>query len=414
MPAICLYFQVHQPRRLRKFQAFDIGQGVDYFADYTDGINTSNPDILAKVANKCYKPANQTFLKLLKEHPELKITYSITGVFLRQLQEHMPQLLESFQELAQTGQVEFLAETYYHSLSSVYSEEEFVDQIDQHLDTIEELFGQRPTVLRNTELIYNNEVGRVAKDMGFQAILAEGADKVLGWRSANYAYQAPSGIPILMKNYRLSDDIAFRFSHEGWEHHPLSANKFANWLEQASGDVVNLFLDYETFGEHQWADKGIFEFLDNLPEAVLQNTQNRFVTPSEAATQFKVKETLDVPQFTSWADQERDLSAWLENDMQKEAANKIYAMRDRVLATNDEEIIDIWRHLQTSDHFYYMCTKWAADGDVHAYFSPYESPYTAFLSYMNILQDFDLKLQEFEENNAEQQIAAPLVELNVG
>lgn len=422
MASICLYFQVHQPRRLRKFQAFDIGQDVDYFADYTDGVSVSNPEVLNKVAKKCYLPANQLFLELLQEHPELKITYSITGIVLRQLQEQLPHVLDSFKALAATGQVEFLGETYYHSLSSIFSEEEFVDQIDQHSDLIKELFGQKPNVFRNTELIYNNQVAKVAKEMGFKGTLAEGADRVLEWRTPNFVYAAPSGIPLLLKNYQLSDDIAFRFSHTNWEHHPLTAEKYAGWLAETGqkGEIINLFMDYETFGEHHWEEHGIFDFLADLPKQILKDKKAEFVTASEAVTRYEPKEVLDVPAHTSWADDNRDLSAWLDNDMQKHATHKIYSLRDRVLATDDDELIDTWRHLQTSDHFYYMCTKWAGDGHVHAYFSPFESPYTAFLSYMNVVQDFELKLEALEsmqsqlaQEEEQQQVIVPAAALNV-
>ncbi len=418
MASICLYFQVHQPRRLRKFQAFDIGQEVDYFADYSDGANVSNPEILNKLARKCYLPANQLILELLQEHPELKITYSITGVVLRQLQEQLPHVLDSFKRLAATGQVEFLAETYYHSLSSIFSEEEFVDQIDHHVDTIKTLFGQKPTVFRNTELIYNNAIAKIAQDFGFTGVLAEGADQVLGWRSPNYVYAAPSGIPLLLKNYRLSDDIALRFSQQDWEHFPLTANKFADWLSESGkdSDVINLFMDYATFGEHHSEENGIFDFLADLPKAVLKDKEAEFVTTSEAIERYQPKATLDVPYHISWTDEQRDLSAWLENDMQKHAVERVYSLRERVLSSGDEELIDTWRHLQSSDHFYHMCTKWAGDSN-HAYFSPFESPYTAFLSYMNVLQDFELKLQQVEQEKLNVQsnpenVLLPMVEIS--
>lgn len=395
MASICFYFHVHQPRRVKRFRAFDIGTGINYFDD--DSLtDLNNARIIEKVARKCYLPANQLFCELLQQYPEFKISYSITGVFLDQLTE-FPEVLDSFRRLVDTGRVEIVGETYYHSLAFLHSPKEFEHQVKMHSDKINELFGVRPEVFRNTELIYNNWIAEVVAARGFKGILTEGADRVLGWRSPNYLYRstAPSALPLLLKNYRLSDDIAFRFSSKEWPEYPLTAPKFANWVSQVNGNgnVVNLFMDYETLGEHQWEDTGIFDFIRSLPAEIYNHPDNNFVTPTEAISLYQPVAELDIPDYISWADMERDLSAWVENDMQQEALRKIYQLEEQVLATHDPEMIETWRLLQTSDHFYYMCTKWFADGDVHKYFSPYDSPYIAFLSYMNALQDFTLRIE---------------------
>src|SRR3989344_6797892 len=382
MPAVCLYFQVHQPHRIRKYRVFDIGHSHDYFSDTSES-NLNNKKILQKVAGKSYLPTNKILLELLLRHPEFKVSFSLSGVVMEQLKEYSPETLESFQELAATGRAEILSETYYHSLSFLYSKEEFASQIRLHRDLVRDLFGQVPTVFRNTELIYNNELAAVVARLGFTGILAEGADHILGWRSPNFLYfpvSAP-GIKLLLKNYRLSDDIAFRFSEPSWSEYPLMADKFASWVNavNGNGDVVNLFMDYETFGEHQWESTGIFEFLRHLPGQILRHPDNYFVTPSEAVAKFPVRGELDVPYFVSWADVERDLSAWLGNPIQDDAAGKLYSLEHQILLSGDDRLIADWRRLQTSDHFYYMCTKWFADGDVHKYFNPYDSPYDAFI-----------------------------------
>ena len=297
-----------------------------------------------------------------------------------------------------TGCVELLSETYNHSLSFLYSPEEFREQVRLHDDRIEELFGVRPTVFRNTELIYNNALARAVEDMGYAAILAEGADHVLGWRSPNYVYR-PAGcqsLKLLLKNYRLSDDIAFRFSDRNWPDFPLTAEKFTHWVGTAalSGELINLFMDYETFGEHQWEATGIFQFMEALPDQLLRLPGFRFVTPSEAAAEHEPVAELDVHNFMSWADAERDLTAWLGNDMQHDAIETVYHLEQAVKARQDAGLLRTWRRLQTSDHFYYMCTKWFADGDVHSYFNPYGSPYDAYINYMNIMADFTLRLDD--------------------
>ena len=387
MASVCFYFQVHQPYRLRPFTVFDTGH--DYFDDF------KNAEILRKVAQKCYLPSNLLMLELIKKYNgKFRISYSITGTLLEQLQMYAPEVLLSFQHLATTGCVEFLAETYYHSLSFMFSPDEFAKQVRMHTQAVERFFSQQPRVFRNTELIYNNELSEIVEKIsGFDAILAEGADHVLGYRSPNYIY-CPSnsnGIKLLLKNYRLSDDIAFRFSNRYWSEWPLRAEKFASWVNAVNGNgfVVNLFMDYETFGEHQWDHTGIFHFLRQLPEEILKHPDNDFKTLGEAASAYNAAGIIDVPNITSWADTERDLSAWLGNPMQENALRELYRLEEKVKQTNDENIISDWRKLQTSDHFYYMCTKYFADGDVHKYFNPYDSPYDSYINFMNVLDNLN-------------------------
>ncbi|MEK7460298.1 MAG: glycoside hydrolase family 57 protein [Patescibacteria group bacterium] len=404
MTSVCFYFQVHQPFRVKDYRVFDIGQDSEYFNDKSDR-SINNEKILHKVAGKCYLPANAVLLELLKKHPEFKVSFSFSGVFLDQLEEFSPETLESFQKLVATGRVEVLGETYYHSLSFLYSPEEFRRQVALHRAKIEKLFGVTPTVFRNTELIYNNALAEEVEKMGYKGIIAEGADHILEWRSPNFLYrpQGTQNLKLLLKNYRLSDDIAFRFSSKEWSEHPLTAPKFADWVSQVNGggDVVNLFMDYETFGEHQWEDTGIFNFLRHLPDEIYKNPDNNFVTPSEAILRYNPVSLLDVHHFMSWADVERDLSAWISNPMQHDALESIYRMEEGALATNNSRIIEDWRRLQTSDHFYYMCTKWFNDGDVHKYFNPYNTPYEAFIAYMNALQDLKLRIHNFQPQKSE-------------
>jgi alpha-amylase len=384
MASVVFYFQVHQPFRLRRYSIFD--SDSNYFDD------KRNAEICRKVATKCYAPANAVMLDLIERHEgRFRISYSLTGAVIRQFQLWAPEVLESFRALARTGAVEFIAETYYHSLSFLYNRNEFIAQTCAHLDLVEELFGQKPRVFRNTELTYNNDVAKVVEEMGFDGILTEGADHVLGYRSPAFVYNPPtcSRLKLLMKNYRLSDDIAFRFSNRGWPEWPLTTERFAGWVDQINGNgyICNLFMDYETFGEHQWADTGIFKFLDALPGAIMQDGKNDFLTVSQSIDRYPSVGEVDVPHMISWADTERDISAWLGNSMQANALHDVYELADAVLATNDAALIDDWRRLQTSDHFYYMCTKWFSDGDVHKYFNPYESPYDAYINYMNILEN---------------------------
>ena len=391
MSAICFYFQVHQPYRLRHYTFFDIGQSPFYEDE------DANCGILLKVARKCYLPMNALLLKLIKRHEgRFKVSFSISGTALDQFEAYAPEVIQSYRELMATGCVEMLSETYTHSLSFLYSPEEFRAQVRQHDDRIEELFGVRPVVFRNTELIYNNALARTVEDMGYKAILAEGADHVLGWRSPNFLYR-PAGcdkLKLLLKNYSLSDDIAFRFSNHQWPEFPLTADKFTNWAQAAvaSGNIINLFMDYETFGEHQWETTGIFQFMEALPDYILRLPGFGFVTPSEAADRYDPVADLDVHNFMSWADAERDLTAWLGNDMQHDAIEAVYRLEPKIRQLNNPGMLRTWQRLQTSDHFYYMCTKWFADGDVHSYFNPYGTPYDAYINYMNVLADFSLRL----------------------
>ncbi len=383
MPSVCFYFQVHQPFRLRHYTIFD--KTANYFDDF------KNASVCRKVANKCYLPTNRLLLEVIRKYEgRFKVAFSITGVALEQFEQYCPEVLSTFDALAQTGCVEFLAETYYHSLSFLYSREEFIEQINQHIRTVQKYFGQTPRVFRNTELIYNNQLAEVIDSMGrFDAILTEGADHVLGPRSSNFLYHPPSAkkLKVMLKNYSLSDDIAFRFSNRQWPEYPLMADKFASWVHRVNGNgqVVNLFMDYETFGEHQWQDTGIFDFMQHLPQEILRHPDNDFKTPSEAAEAYPAMDIVDVPHIISWADTERDLSAWLGNAMQSNALHEIYKLEKAVKKRCDEQLLSDWRKLQTSDHFYYMCTKYFADGDVHKYFNPYDSPYDSYINFMNVL-----------------------------
>jgi len=392
MASVCFYFQVHQPYRLRNYTIFNTDSS--YFDD------DKNAQICRKVANKCYLPANSLISDLIKKYNgRFKVSYSITGVLLEQLETYAPEVLASFQELAATGCVEFLAETYYHGLSFLYSHNEFIEQIEAHKRTIQRLFVQTPRVFRNTELIYNNQLAELIDRIGgFDVILAEGADHVLGYRSPNFVYSPPKckHLKLLLKNYRLSDDIAFRFSNRGWSQWPLNADKFAGWVNAVNGCgfVVNLFMDYETFGEHQWEDTGIFNFLRHLPAEILKYPDNDFKTPSEAAAAYDAVDIIDVPYTISWADIERDLSAWLGNPMQHNALAELYRLEEAVKQTKNKDIIRDWRKLQISDHFYYMCTKWFADGDVHKYFNPYDSPYDAYINFMNVLDNLNSRCED--------------------
>ncbi len=397
MPSVCFYFQVHQPFRVKRYPIFNIGIDHEYFNDDSES-KLNNKKIFQKVAAKCYLPANRVLLDLLRKHPEFRVSFSLSGVFLEQAEQYGPEALNSFYQLAKTGQVEFLSETYHHSLAALYSFDEFKKQVMMHRDIVEKFFGVRPQVFRNTELIYNNEIAQWAEQLGFDGILAEGVDDVLGWRSPNFVYAPKNAqtIKVLLKNYRLSDDVAFRFSSREWVEWPLDAAKFASWISEhnGNGEVVNLFMDYETFGEHQWESTGIFDFLRNLPREVLAREGNDFKTPSEVLAAYPVRDTIDVARHISWADVERDLSAWRSNAMQHAALNAVYALEHDVLVSGDARLIADWRRLQTSDHFYYMCTKWFADGDVHKYFNPYESPYDAFISYMNALNDVKTRVAQ--------------------
>lgn len=389
MPDICFYFQVHQPYRLRRYTFFDIGESA-FYEDYE-----ANRNIMLKVANKCYLPMNKLMLELIRKHEgRFKISFSISGMALEQFEEFAPEVTDSFKELVDTGCVELLNETYNHSLAFIFSAEEFKEQVQMHRRRIEEIFGVTPKAFRNTELIFNNELAQTVKELGYDIMLAEGADRLLDWRSPNYKYKSSvTDVDLMLRNYTLSDDIAFRFSNQQWPEYPLTAEKFAGWTHSinTSGEIINLFMDYETFGEHQWESTGIFEFMRAIPQALLAHPDFGFVTPSEAAEKYDAKGGLDASGYISWADAERDLTAWLGNDMQKDAIESLYQMESQIKTTKDPDLIRIWRHLQTSDHFYYMCTKWFSDGEVHKYFNPFGTPYDAYINYMNILSDLQLR-----------------------
>lgn len=394
MPPICLYLHTHQPQRLKKFSVFDIGEHRDYFD------HENNRQILKKVARKSYLPANRMFLDLIRRsRGRFKLSLSITGVLLEQLEAEFPEVLRSFRDLVDTGCCELVSETYYHSLASVYSAEEFSRQIDLQNKALKKHFDFSPKFFRNTELVYNNSIAAMVEKMGFDGMLAEGWDEILQWRSPNFLYQAKGGaLRLLARNYKLSDDIGFRFSNREWKEWPLTAEKYTEWINLLNLDqqcqTVNLFMDYETFGEHQWEETGIFKFFEAFFWKTLENPRNRFVLPSKLITEIEPAGELDFWRLVSWADMERDLSAWNGNKMQHAALEKIYALEKDVKEAGDEALLDEWRKLQTSDHFYYMCTKWFSDGDVHKYFNPYESPYESFIAFMNIYNDLKIKVDD--------------------
>ncbi len=387
MVYINFYFQVHQPYRIRDYTIFDINKNHDYFD------TKKNVEIIKKVSRKSYLPMNKLLEKHLHTYDEFKFTFSFSGVVLEQFEKYVPETLESFQKLVDNDNVELLGETYYHSLSFLFSEREFKEQVQMHKKRVYEIFGKIPKVFRNTELIYNNRLAFLVKDLGFKGAITEGADHILGWRSPNYLYKAKgSDLPLLLKNYKLSDDIAFRFSDRNWNQWPLTVEKYVSWINNVEGYFVNLFMDYETFGEHQWKESGIFEFMKYLPKELLKH-KHGFITPSEAIERFEPVDEVDIPHTISWADTERDLSAWNSNSMQSAALKYIYMLEKKVKKIKDSEILEDWRKLQISDHFYYMCTKYFNDGDVHKYFNPYESPYEAFIYYMNCLQDLKKRIE---------------------
>ena len=390
MKTVCFYFQVHQPWRLKTYRFFQMGNDHNYLDDFT------NRAIMQKVARECYLPMNALLLNLINEHKgALRCSFSITGSAVEQFKAYAPEVLESFKRLAETGCVEFLAETYSHSLSSLYSVEEFKQEVKLHSQMLKEEFGVKPTAFRNTELIYSDDIAKAVEDMGFKTMLAEGARHILGWKSPNFVYTdaADNKLRLLLRNYKLSDDIAFRFSNEGWPEWPLTADKYAQWVAAENGDVVNLFMDYETFGEHQKASTGIFDFMKALPQALL-NAGVEFATVSEASKKLQPVAVLHCPYAMSWADEERDVTAWLGNDLQNEAFRKLYALAPKVKKAKNKDFEYVWHFMQNSDHFYYMATKWFSDGDVHSYFNPYGSAYEAFINYMNVLADFEIELDK--------------------
>ena len=392
MKTVCFYFQVHQPWRLKTYRFFQMGNDHNYLDDFT------NRAIMQKVARECYLPMNALLLSLIEENKgKIKCSFSITGSAVEQFKAYAPEVLESFRRLAETGCVEFLGETYSHSLSSLYSVDEFKQEVKLHTQMLREEFGVKPTAFRNTELIYSDEIAKAVEDMGFKTMLAEGAKHILGWKSPNFLYSdaADNKLRLVLRNYKLSDDIAFRFSNEGWPEWPLTADKFAQWVAEENGDVVNLFMDYETFGEHQKASTGIFDFMKALPAALLDKGVE-FATVSEASKRLQPVAVLHCPYAMSWADEERDVTAWLGNDLQNEAFSKLYALAPKVKKAKNRDFEYVWHFMQNSDHFYYMATKWFSDGDVHSYFNPYGSAYEAFINYMNVLADFEIELNKLQ------------------
>ena len=394
--SVCLYFQVHQPTRLRQYRFFDIGKDSHYYDDF------SNRTILKRVAQKCYLPMNQLLLEAIKKSKgKFKLAFSISGSAFEQFDRYAPEVLESFRALAETGKVEFLCETYYHSLASLASPAEFAHQVEKHRNTVRETLGVEPVAFRNTELIYSDAIARQVYELGFKTMLTEGARHIMGWKSPDYVYTAESQpkLKLLLRNYRLSDDLAFRFQDSGWSEWPLTAEKFLGWLKESEGDIINLFMDYETFGEHQGAESGIFDFMRALPAMLISDGSLEFTTPSQAARGIKPVASLGVHDPISWADEERDLSAWLGNELQQEAYSKLYGLTEKLGIIDDPQLWSDFGHLQESDHLYYMCTKFFSDGEIHKRFSPYDTPYEAFINYMNVLSDFIIRTNYAEQQN---------------
>ena len=393
---LCFYFQIHQPVRLRRYRFFDIGKRHDYFDEYV------NRSTIRRITEKCYLPMNHLIMDLIKRYgTNFKVSFSISGSALEQFALHAPEVIESFKELAKTGSVEFLAETYAHSLASLSDTDEFERQVQRHTAKMEELFGQKPVTLRNSSLIYSDQIGERVAAMGFESMLTDGAKHVLRWKSPNFVYTNVMNprLKLLLKNSRLSDDLTLRFSDHSWHEWPLTADKYARWLKDSTQDseIVNLFMNYETFGENQLAETGIFEFMRSLPEYIFSTTDFEFLTPSEAVKKHQPVAPLHVPYPISWADEEKDITGWLGNELQNEAFEELFKIQPKVEALNDPELNEDYSRLQASDHFYYMRTKLFSDNDYHRYVSPYETPYEAFINYMNVLSDFVARVEDMEK-----------------
>lgn len=402
MKNVCLYFQVHQPFRNKKYSFFEMGKEHYYYDDFM------NENQLRKIARNSYVPTCRLLERLIEENKgKFKVALSISGTALDQFEMYSPAVLESFKRLADTGCVEFLGETYSHSLVSLYDKDLFEKQVKKHSKRIKDLFGQKPKVFRNTELIYSDMIGKDVYEMGFKGMLTEGAKHILGWKTPNYLYSntLEPRLKLLLRNYKLSDDIAFRFSNQSWNEFPLTSEKYAQWIadENEEHEIINIFMDFESFGEHQKAETGIFGFMENLPKALLDK-KIKFITPSEAVKKLNPVSPISMPYPISWADEERDTSAWLGNEMQKEAFEKLYSIAPMMEKCKDEKLQKDWEYLQTSDAFYYMSTKWYTDGDVHAYFNPYPSPYDAFINYMNILGDFANEVEKATSGKKESEV----------
>ena len=399
MRTICMYFQIHQPFRLRRYRFFDIGNEHYYYDDY------SNESVLRKISDTCYLPANKVLLSSIREYGDkFKVAFSISGPALDQFELYAPDVLESFKELAATGQVEFLCETDAHSLVSLNNRDEFEKQVNNHKLKIHRLFGQTPVVFRNTELIYSDLIGSYIADMGFEAMITEGAKQILGWKSPDYIYcnALNPRLKLLLRNFKLSDDISFRFSNRKWNEYPLTTEKFAHWLNAIDHkrENINLFVDYQTFGSRQSVDSGIFDFLRYLPGTIFKLTNFNFWTPSEVARFHQPVAPVSVQYPISWSDEERDITSWLGNDLQNEAFSKLYNLRELVLECPDPKIQIDWKYLQSSDHFFYMSTKFFSDRPILSYVNPFESPYDAFINYMNVLNDFTIRVKNTSGQSA--------------
>lgn len=394
--SIVLYLQLHQPYRVKRYTIFDTSHDHLYFNDESND-DTNNARVFRRVAGKSYRPMLLLIEKLLDEQPDFRLTLSVTGTFLEQAETWAPDVVETLKRIVATGRVELLSETYHHTLAFFYSRSEFEREVALHREKIFKTFGVIPSIFRNTELAYNDELAAWAASRDYKGILAEGWDTALDWRSANHLYKAAGteSLALLLKNYRLSDDLAFRFGDNSWPEWPLTPDKYIDWIHQSdeSGTLINLFMDFETFGEHQWKDTGIFEFFAELVAAWLRR-DGAFATATDAIKSNQPVEEISMPQVVTWADQERDLSAWNGNALQQEALRYAYALEHEVLQTGDKDLIGDWRKLLTSDHTYYMATKWHDDGSIHAYFSPYKSPYDAFLTYMNVVRDLRWRVMQ--------------------
>jgi len=401
---VCFIFEVHQPLRLnRNFYANILARPQvkksDLFELYFD--HDLNRQVFERAARKCYFPANNIILEQINRfkhgQKQFKAAYSITGVFIEQCERWNPSLIDSFKQLAQTGCVEFFDETYYHSLSSLFGADrsEFVEQVKMHRQLMKDLFNYEPRILVNTECIYNNPIARLAENLGYEAMITEGVERVLGWRSPNYVYKAKdSNLRVLMRNYRLADDIGFRFSAGWWNEYPLTAGKYSSWLAASPGQVINLFMDYETLGEHHWPESGIHEFLRWLPGEVIKWQHLNWATPTEVVRRHHPVGEIDVHEYSSisWADLERDITAWLVNPMQWICYNQLKQLEPMVKQIGDADLLRLWRYFQMSDHLYYLSIKGGGPGDVHSYFNPLGSPIEAFAVYSGILSDFEARV----------------------
>ena len=386
--SICIYFQIHHPERLRKYQFFDIGKKHNYFDNY------ANRSELEDLAENCYLPANALLLDLIKKYEgKFKVAFSISGSAIDQLEMHTPEVIRSFQELAQTGQVEFLAETYSHSLASLSEDtDEFELQVKRHSAAIKELFGKKPVTFRNTSLIYSDKIGKRVADLGFKTMLTDGAKHVLGWKSPNFIYKnaLDENLNLLLKNSKLSDDIAIRFSDRNWSKYPLTSEKYVDWVSHSLQDteVLNLFMNYEVIGHYNRAESGIFDFLRYFIQQIAENPNYQFLLPKEVTKKHTAKDILPVPYPISWTDEERDITSWLGNELQKEAFTELFKIQPLVKKKKNAELNEDYSRLQASEHFYFMRTKLFSGADYHKYILPYESPYEAFINYMNVLSDF--------------------------